>query len=1070
MRAEKSANLIYNGGKKGSPSKEAEVSIWFENSDNSFPIPEKEVKISRIVRASGQSIYRINDNTRTRQEVVELLNSAKIDPDGYNIILQGDIIHFTEMKPVERRKIIEEAAGISVYEERKEKALSELEKVERKISDAEIVMKERSANLRELKKERDQAVDYKKVEEKIKSDKATYFTLHVNQKKSQQEQMEAGMEKQKKAIQDIRDKVTGVLKDIEKKKQEIEELNRQIEIRGEKEQLQIHREIDTIKEDMIKKSMRLETCRNELLKLKQRNHQLGKDTAEIDKKISTFNKDILQVESKKEALESQKGSLMDEIDSFSSAPKKTSNLPELQKEVSALSEEKTSLLRQIDRISFQLAEIEKSLSQITSSKTAVLRKKFSEISRELSAVLNKDAEFSLKISTLRESLNSKNEELAKLTTRDIIFKEKSQSSFPVKSILESGIKGVHNTIAELGEINKKHSLAFQVAAGSRLNAIVVKDDITAEKCIQHLKKTRSGTAILLPLNKVRPVEIPLEQRKLLSIKGVEGFAIDLVKFSPEFKNAFSNVLGSTLIVDEIPTARKIGIGKARMVTLEGDLMETSGVMVGGYRKLTQSFKEKDLSGSIEKLDAEIKKMESSLSSLQEDRLSNDEKIQELRKQKAELESEIIKSEKTSGLFDPAQLKKQQSELLSQSEELSGKLKQLEQSLKSKSKELEKQSNASVQDAGEFMELKELQNSLQEVSLNYANLESEIKSIKMQVSMMEAEKAKIQAILKTNEKSSEEFQQELSSLEEGIESQKKELRKKEAQEKEFYVQFKEMFSKRDTINESVKQKEILNATYEEKISAMENRINALSIERARIIGELEGLQEELEPFKNEPVRHGIGIPQLKVEIQQAEKTLQGMGNVNLRALEVYEELEKEFGVLTDKIEKLKVEKEDVLGMMTEIESKKGDLFMKTFNSISENFQRIFEMISTKGASAHLEIEDANQLFESGVDIKVRIKGNRFLDIRSLSGGEKTLTALAFIFAIQEHSPSSFYILDEVDAALDKANSEKLSKLIAQYSKNAQYIVISHNDAIITEADQVYGVSMQDGVSKVISLKI
>ena len=157
------------------------------------------------------------------------------------------------------------------------------------------------------------------------------------------------------------------------------------------------------------------------------------------------------------------------------------------------------------------------------------------------------------------------------------------------------------------------------------------------------------------------------------------------------------------------------------------------------------------------------------------------------------------------------------------------------------------------------------------------------------------------------------------------------------------------------------------------------------------------------------------------------------------------------------------------MMQEIESKKKDIFMVTFNEIDSNFSSIFSSLTTKG-EAHLELEDKENPFNAGVDFRVRVIGNKFLDIKSLSGGEKTLTALAFIFAIQDYDPASFYLLDEVDAALDKQNSEKLSQLFSKYASKAQYIVISHNDSVISEADQIYGVSMQNGISNIVSLKV
>ena len=230
-----------------------------------------------------------------------------------------------------------------------------------------------------------------------------------------------------------------------------------------------------------------------------------------------------------------------------------------------------------------------------------------------------------------------------------------------------------------------------------------------------------------------------------------------------------------------------------------------------------------------------------------------------------------------------------------------------------------------------------------------------------------------------------------------------------------------------------------------------------------------MEKEFEPFKKEKIKRNVNYDELKFEIQRLEKEFNRFGNVNLRALEIYEELEKEFTKLNEKHEVLYVEKEDVLKLMDEIDGKKTDLFMKTFNVINKKFIDTFMSLSDKG-QAYMELENPEKPLEQGIDIKVKLPGNRFMDIKGLSGGEKTMATLAFIFSIQELQPASFYLLDEVDAALDKHNSMRLSKLVKQYSNKAQYIVISHNDQVITEADQIYGVSMQQGISKIVSLKV
>ena len=201
-------------------------------------------------------------------------------------------------------------------------------------------------------------------------------------------------------------------------------------------------------------------------------------------------------------------------------------------------------------------------------------------------------------------------------------------------------------------------------------------------------------------------------------------------------------------------------------------------------------------------------------------------------------------------------------------------------------------------------------------------------------------------------------------------------------------------------------------------------------------------------------------------------MKAMGNINMRALEVYEKANEECKALLEKHEKLKVEKEDVLNMMLSIEDKKKGAFMEVFDKMKDNFKRIFASLSTKG-EVNLVIQNQENPFDAGVDITVRVADKKFVDIIGFSGGEKTLAALAFLFAIQEFEPAPFYVMDEVDAALDKMNSDMLSKLLAQYSHKSQYIVISHNDGVISAADSVYGVSLPKdghGMSKIVSLKI
>jgi chromosome segregation protein len=888
MRADKSANLIYNGGKSKKPHSSAEVAIYFDNSNKKFPLDTKEVKVSRVIKQNGQSNYLINDKKMTRQQVVDILSSSSIDPDGHNIILQGDIVHFTNMRPIDRRLLIEEIAGISVFEDKKIKALSELEKVEEKLTEANILLTEREAHLRELKKDRDQAKKYLDLKNKLKDNKATYATLKINEVKVKKEKLEKLIDEQQKKFGTVTKKINEIKDKIDDKKTEIQDINKILDESGEREQLTLREGITNIKTDLVEAKTRTETLQKEIIKIKDRKSQLETNLNKNNKKIE-------------------------------------------------------SLFRERNQLETDMRKVEKQRSNLSNKSAPVT------------------------------DFNAKVNELARLRTN-------SQGTFTDPSIERiSSIEGVHGTISELGKTNDKYELALEVCAGGRIKSVVTSDDTTAEKCIRTLKENRLGIVTFLPLNKIKTKSSREGINSLKKLNGVHGLAIDLIKYNQTYHNAFSNIFGNTLIVEDIETARKIGIGRVRMVTLGGDLIESSGAMIGGYRRGTKiGFKREAIN------DKKVLHLE--------------QEIDDLRKGTSGIEGE--KRDKDARIIE---------------------------------------------------------------------LTLELNSLDNQINMYSDENERTKKIQKDQEKDKEEFENEISELNQILKSGTGSLKLTVKKEKEFFDKLKEISRKRNKMTEEINKLEGLTELENEKLRKYDHRANEFSVFKAKHVAEIEGLQKELEEYPDGKIRRGIDKIDLKREIDDFESMVQKLGNINMRALEIYEDLVKEHENLVEKTSKIKSEKSDVLDMIEEIEQKKTDIFMETYNHLNTRFRTIFNTLSTKG-EASLAIEDKEVPLNAGIDMTVRIAGNKFLDIRSLSGGEKTLAALAFIFAIQEYNPASFYILDEVDAALDKHNSEKLGVLFKQYSGKAQYIVISHNDAIISEADRIFGISMQEGVSKITSLKL
>jgi len=1050
MRAEKSANLIYNGGKLGKPMKDAEVSIWFDNKNKAFPLPEKQIKVSRIVKQNGQSVYKINDKTKNRQDVVELLNSARIDPDGHNIILQGDIVKFMEMRQEQRREVMEEVSGISVYEDKKQKALSNLEKVDEKLKEADIILTERRVHLRELKKDRDQALRYREIEGDIKSNKATYVHLQIKNKLASKEDIEKKIKEQEDIINKIQINIDNYKKTINEKKEEIKSINAEIEKRGEKEQLKLHREVEELKTSLLRKESRSDVCSNEIKRTSLRKDELRKESLELDNKIKDLKKTIELYQKSKKDLEAEEQKILKDIGSFKQKHN-IKDIDDVRDKIDNLNSQKNELLRERDRIEFELNKFSNSDFKDVDK----LKQEFKSATLELNNCLKNDDKYIVELSRLRKSLVNKNEELAKLNIQDVSQKQLTFDSIAIKRIIDSGIKGVHNIVSELGKVSNKYSLALEVAAGPRLKSIVVDDDQVAQKCINYLKEKKLGVCTFLPLNKIKGNQV----KKVDKSQGIHGLAIDLVKFDSKYNDVFSYVFGSTVVVEDINTARKIGIGNTRMVTLEGDLIESSGAMVGGHRKRSgYSFKEINFDDKIGKLESEVSQLKKSVNDYENLKIENDNKTYDLKKRKGDLEGQLIKFEK---LFDKTVNK---TELDSKLNQVKNKLNNAEKEIESSTKILQ----SSKKESTEGIDLMDDKRSKTREKI--MELDSNIKNFSMQISsMLIPEKEKILSIIRNHDKEVHEFNEELENLKKDMKNIGSELKDKEKLEKEFYNEFKSMFGKRNKIQEFIQSKETGLVKEEERIRGVQQRINTINLDRAKVTAESEALEKEYEPFRNEKLKRNVNYDELRYEIQRLEKEFDRFGNVNLRALEIYEELEKGFEKLTEKYDKLKIEKEDVLSLMAEIDGKKKDLFMKTFNAVNKKFIDNFMSLSDKG-QAYMDLEDKENPLEHGIDIKVKLPGNRFMDIKSLSGGEKTMATLAFIFSIQEFQPASFYLMDEVDASLDKHNSMKLSKLIKQYSNKAQYIVISHNDQIITEADQVYGVSMQQGISKIVSLKL
>ncbi len=1108
MRATNSANLIYNGGKTHAPGKQAEVTIVFDNSEKTFPTPDTEVKLTRTVRSDGQSKYKINGKVRTREEMLDLMSIAKINPDGHNIVLQGDIVHFCQMPPVERRQIIEEIAGIGMYEERKQSALRDLEKVEERLNQAEIILKEREGYIKDLKKDRDQALKYKELSDNIKSSKGSYLKIQMNKKEAGINEVLEKSGKHKKRFEELTAKITKMREDITQKRNELTMINAEVEQKGEKDMLMLQKEIETLRVDQTASMSKQQSIKQEIGRIAQRKTQLANNLTELDGKI-------VEMEERKKTYTERHAYIVRElgfVEQHLADFKKKHNIAddtskieenihsldakseEKAKEQQQISEARQNLMREQDVINFKLQTIDEQINKVKNlnkeheQEIEALKQKKEEFKKavlELNKILNDDSRMAAELANGRQSALRMAEELAKLEVKQAAVQESIAGNMAVKKIIEnkSKIGGVYGTVAELGQVNTKYSLALEIAASSRIHSIVVDDDKIAAKCIQYLKDNRFGIATFLPLNKITAPPLKSETKKLCAEKGVYGMAIDLIQYDPKFKTVFQYVFGNTLIVDNINTARKIGVGVVKMVTLEGDVCELAGSMTGGHRgKSVGAFKDDDVNSRVDRVNEDIAEMQAKLSRLDRDKKENEEHINKLREFKANLEGDIIRTEKSLHL-DTSDLdasKDYKRDLAKRSKDIEKEMDYLVEKQNEKTREVAglKTERQKLIDTLTSMRNPRLQAELNTFSEKRRELENEKIVIETEMKNLEQQRTEFlgkeatgtKDVMKALDKEHEDFKAEEKKLTASLKQLESSLKVKDKEQEKFQSRFKELFTKSKKLNDEITGTEKKSFEIEDESHKEEIKLNTYSIEEARIKAEHAGIAVEFEQYSGVPLNLDKSEEDLKKEIADFEKMRANVGSVNMRALDIYDTAAKEFESLVLKKNTLLTEKESVVLLMNEIEVKKKTLFIETFERIHNDYKRIFAQLTTKG-DVELVIENPESPFEGGLDIKVRLMGNKFLDMRSLSGGEKTLTALAFIFAIQEYSPASFYVLDEVDAALDKHNAEKLGQLVKQYSGRAQYVVISHNDNVISEADTLYGVSLGDhGISKVVSLQI
>ena len=1111
IRAKRLTDLIWNGGKDRKGAVYTEVSLLFDNSDRGIPVEADEVKLTRYVALSPSvsdgynSYFYINDRKSTLDEFDSLLAHARISAEGYNLVQQGDIQKIVSMTDVDRRRLLDSIAGITKFDDDIAQADTKRRQTEENLGRIQIILDEIKKQLHQLSADREGALKFRELNDRLNLAKAQL--VYKNREIIEQEilgtrQQLAKYEAEKEKLLKEKARIEAQLKDAEAR---LAGLESQIAERGGEEAKQLKEKLDGLRIERARATDGTATSADEVKRLKAEVADAQRERAKVAKELEALQKERASVDASLGDLEAQLKAAEADLKALDDAASKSdSKVLQIQKDVLSLTkradegEEKVRALvlegdrakESLERLRNEVVQLEDvlktyqlelddaefQLKELRSGSKAAT-KSLSRLQADFYAKRKEEAELSRQQGELQAAiLDLTRQYTAMKAEADVAESLKRGYTVSVAAILEARdtgrIKGVHGTIAQLGHTESKYETAILVAAGNRMQAIVVDDDGVAAECIDYLKKSKAGRATFLPLSKML-VGRPRGKAILVAKEGV-GFAIDLIKFDEKYRDAFFYVLGDTIVVETLEQARRY-MGGVRLVTLGGELIEASGAMIGGdLEKTPLRFGAPDRR-EVDSVSDKLRK-----ATEEADRVAK--RLGELRKDLAALETELREVGTQTSTVDVMA-----SALETKRKEFAGKVKAIKEDLEAKQTRLadtEKTAGRIAEDLerlrGDLEKVKAqredrkkavLDATPQQVSARMKELMVKRAKAGDDVTAARARLETLDAQVKVQTDRRSEFDQRIESL----------LGQKGDHEK----RIKGFGSSLEKLENEIRGLEKMEAHMSKEMQGLQADRDAAYKEKTEIEGEIDKLGHRLETkedfavnlqtelhaqeetlAKAEEDLKALGrevtgklplLDELRRTIAESDAAIAALGPINMRALEDYDAQQKRHDELTEEFKLLETQRQELINLVGELTEKKKEGLAKVFTAINENFKRVYREISD-GGDAELLMENEKEPFLGGLIIRANPSHKKVLRLEALSGGEKSLVSMAFIFAIQEFDPSPFYMLDEIDQNLDAVNAERVAKMIKKNGGTAQFVQISLRKITLKEADHILGVTM------------
>jgi len=1125
LRGTKSLDIIFAGTQNRKSLGFAEASLVFDNSDGALPIEYTEVTVTRKIYRSGETGYYINKVPCRLKDVLELFMDTGIGKDGYSIIGQGKIDEILSNKSEDRRHIFEEAAGIVKYRTRKQESEKKLEHTKLNLLRINDILTEIEGNLEPLQMQADKAKKYLNLREELKNIEIGLFVYNIEKYKQDLEKVvqdieimqsqcndeEGRLERVKILKEELKSSIDEITETIEnmsnigfESQKQIEQLNSDINVaktriannnenndRYLKEIEEQNAKIKELKDEIEQKEAKKDNLKQNKEKFEK---ELNEKQAELDKLTEKLSSKELEIEGYKHTVEEntdKKYELQSEINA------QNINYQNFEKRQAQIKQEMQSTISELDGTRLNKEDIAKQFNEIENKKNKA-QNSLNEVAKQREEANQKIKSFESNINILSSEMRIKESRLKFLIETE---KEKEGYIKSVKSLLkdcenikELG-KGMNGVLANIIEVPDDLQTAIEMCLGASLQNIVTETETDAKRLVEHLRKNNLGRASFLPISSVRG-------KKLDKIKGNEsgviGIASDLVKYNKKYEQIILNLLGRTVIVDNMDTAIKVAKQNGytfRIVTKEGDSINPSGAITGGsVAKKTVNILGRGK--EIEKLEKEIKNLKQKIEKLENDKQNYEESIEGILELSANLEKELQEIDITYAT--------EKQKVISINENIEKLEKRLNR-LKEEQANLEKQKEEAVSTKGdlqvEINKIVEQNEELSKIITEFAELNKDdqkyiddlnfdITNLKISVSSFDESEASIQEI-------QERINQELENAHTSIENKNTQIEQIEKDNEELEKSIQETLQKIEEVKESVnssssKIEELKKerAQKSEKLSKQEDEITAkfkliedlkgqlvkLDVKKTKIEEDINGIinkmweEYELTPNNAEQYQKPENVALTQRRVNSLRTEIRELGSVNVDSIEEYKNLKDRYDFMSEQrldLENTMSKLRKVISDMTQIMKEQ---FKEKFKVINKNFGEVFAELFG-GGKAELTLEDEENILECGIDITVQPPGKKLQNMMLLSGGEKAFTAIALLFAILKINPAPFCVLDEIEAALDDVNVFRYADYLKKFTDHTQFLVITHRKGTMEVADTVYGVTMEEsGISKLLSMKL